>query len=306
MTDSTFTPSSVAIFNAPQESKFTPFSVANTSLVKDEDKLKGFKAFGTYVKKNVSDYLNKVSSEEGLKEELLGGAGAGLGTMIGKAAKTFNTADALRAEELAANGVNAREIWEKTQNRIWSTGIRQEIDDSVMTMKNPFTPDNLNKEFMVDSDGISLTHLNKVINHPELFKAYPSLKKTTVRVDPSLSAGEASYTAVDDVITVAPGAQPTDYLHEIQHAIQAREGWQGGGSPKQFKGRTIVLPNGELKTVNSFTEYKTLAGEWEARQTELRAKLSAEDRAKIFPDDTSAKFDLPSRALRVHDPSIRK
>lgn len=316
MADPTFMPATVfakrkkEVWDTPD---FNPHaaSAPTSTQIYNKANQDSFKAFGVYIKKNVESFLDKISTPEGMTDEVLNssnlsGVGGMLGTMIGKNALTFNTADAIRAEELKAQGYNAREIWDKTQNRIWNTGIRQEIDDSVMKIKNPFQEGNLNKEFIIDDDGISVTHLSKLIDHPELFKAYPNLKKTTIRVDPSYSKGEASYSPSDDVITI--GLTPDDkvdtqsLLHEIQHAIQAREGWQGGGSPDQFGGRVIVLPNGQMKKVNNFTEYQTLAGEWEARQTQLREKLTAEQRAKTFPDDTSAKFDYPSGALNVHDP----
>lgn len=315
--DSKFVPSGVFIPRNKQPwatPDFNPYGTSNSSILREGDESGSkFKAFGTFVKKNVEDYLKKVETSQGMTDELLGGSGLSgvggmAGIMMGKASNTFNTADAIKALELADEGFDARKIWEKTQNRIWKSGVRQEIDDSVMKIKTPFNKDKLNKEFMIDDDGNMVTHLDKLIDHPELFKAYPKLKKTTVRVDSSFEPGEAAYDAGSDVITLGASTKgelsPTDILHEVQHAVQSIEGWQAGGNPKNFGGRTIVLPNGTVKKVDNFKEYETLAGEWEARQTELRSKLSAKDRAKIFPDDTSAMFDYPSKALRVHDPDI--
>lgn len=315
--DSKFVPSTVYIPRNKQPwatPDFNPYGTSNTPISKEGGESMGkFKAFGTFVKKNVEDYLKKIETSQGMTDEILGGSGlsgvGGLaGTMMGKMSNTFNTADAIKALELSDKGFDARKIWERTQNRIWKSGIRQEIDDSIMKVNDIFTPDRHMKDFMIDDDGMTVTHLGKLIDHKELFKAYPKLKKTTVRIDPSFESGEAAYNAGSDVITLgtdkAGKISPTDILHEVQHAVQSIEGWQAGGAPSQFAGRTIIMPDGTTRKVGNFKEYETLAGEWEARQTELRAKLSAKNRAKIFPDDTSAMFDYPSKALRVHDPDI--
>jgi hypothetical protein len=246
----------------------------------------------------------------------LGTAGAGLassstlkatrpspgttGMFMGAKSQTFNPADAVRAEELGSLGYSAREIWETTQNRIWNSGIRQEIDDSVMKVKDP--------QFKTASWGAQYTRLNELIDHPELFKAYPDLKDAFIVIDDSFKDGRASYQRFRDADIISIGADKKgnadtqSLLHEIQHAIQNKEGWQGGGSPDEFKGRSIILPNGEVKTVDNFMEYQTLAGEWEARITQNRDKLTPEERKNVFPDDGDI---FPSSALNVHTPKYQ-
>lgn len=261
-----------------------------------------FKAFGVYAKENVNNYLDKLSTPEGMLEETIGGSGLSgvggvVGTMIGKNANTFNFADANYAEELKALGYSAREIWEATQNRIWNSGIRQEIDDSVMKVKEP--------KFKTTTFGSQYTTLDELIDHPELFKSYPYLKKAHILIDDSYKAGEAGYGKVgkqDHIIIGADSKGRPDtqsLLHEIQHAIQQREGWQGGGNPEEFSPRKIILPDGTMRDVNNFTQYETLAGEWEARITQAREKLTAEQRKKEFPDDWDK---YSSGALNVHNP----
>ena len=77
----------------------------------------------------------------------------------------------------------------------------------------------------------------------------------------------------------------TDILHEIQHAIQHREGFETGGSPSQFRGRGAPkyrdkatgakLPAREV--------YRRLAGEAEARNVETRRKMTPSERKMMPP-----------------------
>lgn len=286
----------------PNYGRTTPVNAKESTRDYNKAVQDSFKAFGVYANKNVNEYLDKLSSPEGMMEETLGGSGLSgvggiAGTMIGKNAQTFNWNDANFAEELKALGYSARDIWEVTQNRIWNSGIRQEIDDSVMKVKDT--------KFKTASFGSQYTRLGDLIEHNELFKAYPDLKNAFVIIDDTFKRGEAGYTksGLQDHIVIGADKlgkpDTTSLLHEIQHAIQQREGWQGGGNPENFGTRKIILPNGTIKEVDNFTQYETLAGEWEARITQARAKLTPAQRKKYFPDDWDR---LPSGALNVHSP----
>ena len=62
-------------------------------------------------------------------------------------------------------------------------------------------------------------------------------------------------------------------LHELQHAIQNREGFASGGSPSQFEG----LYN------NPYEAYRRLGGEVEARMVQNRMDLTPQQRRDIYP-----------------------
>jgi hypothetical protein len=120
-------------------------------------------------------------------------------------------------------------------------------------------------------------------------------------------------------------------LHELQHAIQQREGWARGGSPQDVGGitnqyqqaktafdealKTRTNPNAdeiakanaaqimqhygpklsELKRLSDpLTAYRSLAGEAEARATQARLPLNAEQRRATFPADS---YDVPLDSL---------
>lgn len=83
--------------------------------------------------------------------------------------------------------------------------------------------------------------LDKVLNHPELFEAYPELRNITVYrrmaevADPDITSNRGVYNPAYNQIYI--NSSLPDYiahnvlLHEIQHAIQEIEDFSRGGSP---------------------------------------------------------------------------
>lgn len=82
----------------------------------------------------------------------------------------------------------------------------------------------------------SSSKLEDILDHPELFKADPSLRD--IRVGPTLGYGGAYYKAAKDFIGLGAQGKPVDMLstilHEVQHAIQSRNNMMLGGSPEMF------------------------------------------------------------------------
>ena len=334
-----FIPSSVFIPDSTGRTPdFNPYTTRSTSIIKNkEDSLGKFKAFGTFVKKQVDEikqlgdpeYMKKIaplSNEEALSLAL-DSSPLALGTFIGKSSPLFDRATEQFAKELRDRGFSAKEIWERTQNRIWKSGTRQEIDDSAMQLRNihkvgiedtdfkvyydtgldDVAPTTLKELQQMDNfDPFKVytdTRLGSLIKHPELFKAYPDLKDTRIIVDPTLTEGRASFNPGTQTIRI--GLTPSgaidsqSLLHEIQHSIQATEGWQGGGNVKQFKPKMMLTPKGDMIKVDSFRQYEALAGEWEARVSQARQHLSPEARAKSFPDTWDR---IPVGDLNIHNP----
>lgn len=98
-------------------------------------------------------------------------------------------------------------------------------------------------------DGMNALPLEKVLDHPRLFAAYPQLRDTLVQVDPKLGVGGAfvSFQNGDTAIRVGRGQQLTTLLHEIQHGIQSIEGFATGGSPKGDPAQYSDEVNAELR-----------------------------------------------------------
>jgi hypothetical protein len=122
-----------------------------------------------------------------------------------------------------------------------------------------------NKKFM-DNTGINAFSLEQVIDHPELFEAYPFLRDIDVSrdkdlYDPKNELNGAFYPGELTIsgrpaIYLNPGrttkqAQST-LLHEVQHAVQDFEGFARGGSPEDsmrvIPGRTIIANSGHYYT----------------------------------------------------------
>ena len=79
-------------------------------------------------------------------------------------------------------------------------------------------------------------------------------------------------------------------MHELQHAVQSREGWQSGVLESQFK---------DTPQMTAFQQYKALPGEVEARAVEARRTMTPEQRQQTFP---LLNYELPVESLKYNDP----
>ena len=160
----------------------------------------------------------------------------------GESAKTWNQKEADRALAMEAYGVDPETIWQETgtfrgADKKW----RQEISDA--EAKGVYT-------HIAPSE----QRLSQVaLEHPELLEAYPDIAKIqqfglkgprergsyqttvmkTVDGSPRL-LGEM-------VMTEAPNEDMLTHvaIHEMQHAIQQREGFQRGANPRDLKNKAI-------------------------------------------------------------------
>lgn len=95
-------------------------------------------------------------------------------------------------------------------------------------------------------EGDELT-LGAILDHEELFAAYPQLREVRVRIIDDEQNAHGSYNRTDDQITLNKAALDDTSLlmHEVQHAIQDREGFARGGNDKTAR-RLAVKPLQEL------------------------------------------------------------
>lgn len=133
----------------------------------------------------------------------------------------------------AANGVDPRTIWNQTGWYKASDGNwRFEIDDSGAKFKGVLA----NVKFR-EVARMQETTLGEILDHDELFEAYPELRNVRFEVRPiPLDIFRATQGWFDDKLNklfVTPYAQDplSTTLHEIQHWIQGREGFENGASP---------------------------------------------------------------------------
>jgi len=164
------------------------------------------------------------------------------------------------------------------------------------------------------------THsLGSVLNHKELYKNYPELSDTKITFTEMPKGAKGYFDKNANEIVLNSNMSKEDIksslLHEIQHAIQAKEGFAVGGSAQEFynsaKRKLNLLKyenefepdeflrdkrakqiseleskfknGGDAIKEQAFKDYQNLAGEIEARDTQARADLTAEQRAKTEP-----------------------
>lgn len=268
----------------PKDAK--AFGTSEGSLVKDkEGQMGAFKAAHT----RTDEFLNQLGSPKGIQNAVLdshglGGVGGLAGTFIGKNSNVFDWASEEAAIEMKKAGKTAEEVWTATKNRFWKSGTRQEISDVDLKFKSGIKTG----DFL---------YLKDVVDHPELFKAYPGIKDLEVVVDPSIKKGNAQFTDGGafpySTIRISPEdvkeGNTTTILHEIQHAVQMKEGWQGGSSPEEFiteLSNKLGRPLTKEEELQAFKRYKKTPGEVEARNTETRKDLTDKERADFYPDHT--------------------
>lgn len=214
-----------------------------------------------------------------------------LGVFAGPTAKTANMAKLKKAEALEKTGQSEEQIWKETG---WFRGAdkkwRFEIDDR----NAKFNP----------GEHKQVRPMGEVLEHRELYKAYPNLKN--INTETFSASGEGFHwgtnpaapkrekirvptgnTIYDEPFLSSPGAENISSsrnvaLHEIQHAIQDREGFATGGNPRELlplvekEFDKITDPHVYQEMMDKKKEvaheaYKRLAGEVEARNVSRRS-----------------------------------
>lgn len=164
---------------------------------------------------------------------------APIGMVLGKTAAGMAPL-VQKADQLAAQGYPEYKITELTGLEKVPTPKGFEWGKQI-----PDTGAVLNKEAF---DKLTYTGmpLSDILDHPELFKAYPDLKNLKVEQLNGIFRGFGAsgvYSPTQDVIELNKHLSWGDakykdalstLLHEVQHSIQKRENWPGGTNPSQF------------------------------------------------------------------------
>ena len=201
------------------------------------------------------------------------------GVFGGERAKTADLEALAIAKALQAAGHNDRNIYARTG---WFKGVdgnwRFEIDDSQAKFIGDFknaAPTKANKYTL---GGISAP-MNEMLSHNPLFQAYETIPDITTQVRrrdfiPDAFGTGSHRAGQDERITAnnmtVEGARST-LLHELQHAVQSREGFALGSSVRNSGG---------------FEAYRRTPGEVEARAVEARKDMTPEQRRAAFPPDS--------------------
>ncbi len=207
-----------------------------------------------------------------------------------------------RAKELKRQGVGRDEIWSQT-------GWNEKVDG--------------NWRFEISDAGAKLTgvksgRLEDVLEHDALYAAYPGLRDAIVENDSNVALANISIEEGPIVIRInwnraerQDGSALVSLMHEIQHGIQKLEDWTNGFSPDAVtldaqdavhKVRKQIEPE-RLEFVPWWTPvdlYNRVNGEVEARATQKRLEMTAEERRSTPPEKSE---DIP-RDRQIKNPAL--
>lgn len=162
------------------------------------------------------------------------------GVFGGLNAKTADKAKLSQAEQMLNKGVDPAQVWKETG---WGRGPdgkwRFEIPDKQAKIDmGAFDDVRSNPDWNPNADTFPM---GGVLEHKKLYKAYPDAAdiQTHFMPDSRMKGASGSYSNAHDRVTLGQGLQKDKAksftLHELQHAIQQREGFASGGSPEGLK-----------------------------------------------------------------------
>lgn len=199
------------------------------------------------------------------------------GIFGGRLAQTADHTALGKAEKLHATGASREEIWKETG---WFKGSddkwRFEIADDASKVSDRVASE-FNSRHV--GDQVPVQNADRFLDHPELFNAYPDLWRVNTRLE---KGGGYPYTSSGNYMVRESGAENVGLnasslgqanslaLHELQHAIQAREGFAKGADATAV-GRDV---------------YNRSAGEVEAYNVQRRKFMTPEERRKTPPWET--------------------
>lgn len=171
--------------------------------------------------------------------------GAGAQIFIGKKSPAWNAQAEIAFNKLEAQGLPKEEIWRQTGTfRGSDKQLRQEISDDLAQLN---WQEFLSTAKSGEPEKVLRARLGSYLEHPELFKAYPDLAQAKLRLEENPAYSGSYYRpgqlTKEDVFKTGGSASRYEgdeqlakarstLLHEIQHGIQYREDFAGGGNPE--------------------------------------------------------------------------
>jgi len=173
--------------------------------------------------------------------------------------------------------------------------IRFEIDDSKAKIKNTrFTELADDHDYLTSMDELEYakkeyskdfgdyvekdwTTLEDVLDHPDLFDQYPDLKEIAIVTnktyfeDPDNDGVLGVFYPEEGIININPELSDdqlkSTLLHEVQHAVQKEENFQGGANSESAQVRMILKArSGSKEAIDVWERYNK---KWEAYEKEL-------------------------------------
>lgn len=212
--------------------------------------------------------------------------------------------DTRQAEEMEAQGADRETIWQATgQTRDTKGNWVEEVDDSKAKFypqgdaKRQGNPDwvrlkelegkmldgSITQEELAEANALAQnlrgmpkgSTLGDYLDHPELFQAVPGIENTPFRMEDIEGKGERSARGIAVSRDLPQDQRLSTTLHETQHELQNREGRPTGATAEYWRSRGAE----DAKAM-----YQNTAGEIEARETQKRMNMTAEERRETMPD----------------------
>lgn len=262
--------------------------------------------------------MDAINSSDNIRFSLAGERGAAAADKAEE--RTFrmdnlSVARKMEEEKMDAKAIKMATGWERGADGKW----RYEMPDAKIKDTMDVGGGHIVKRYeddMLWNGG----KLSRVIDAPELFKAYPQLKDVRIETDAIMNdmPSNGEYNSKTNTITIH--ADELKYMngilnHEIQHAIQDIEGFAKGGSPRLVRGEVKKKLNEVTKQIrqlraegkedeakalieknrglynayqknDDYNSYKSLAGEVEARNVSARMNMTPEERRKSLAEST--------------------
>lgn len=190
------------------------------------------------------------------------------------------------AKEMQAAGADMESIRKATGWHQFADGKwRFEIDDSRMQLRTDA------------ADIPNYTTLGELVDAPELFEAYPDMADLSVTFHTLEDGQNGGYSRKFDSIELSrdlknrPEALLNSLIHEVQHAIQNREGFASGANPAYWNRR---MENGfDSRTAEERREGAQLQEQYEQmRESDPQFVAAMEELDAIAPKVPRGKIDL--------------
>jgi hypothetical protein len=215
-------------------------------------------------------------------------------------------------KDMLTAGVGPRDTYLQTGAWKGPEGMmRYDIPDYPATLKT-------DAEAAINTGKSFAGPLKDFVDHPEFFKAYPDLANTAVLFDPSRTSHHGYFAPGSDLIKLygnEPSQVQSVLLHEMQHAVQNKEGFTPGWSPEgaRQEGESLLKKASEAglpaekyykfrAEFDPYDAYRRSAGEVEARAVQARAGLTPEQ-ASIFSPDLDMTAQVPRSKWIVRTPN---
>lgn len=204
----------------------------------------------------------------------------------GKNANGANLDSLREAQEMQAAGADMESIRKATG---WHEGMdgkwRFEINDSRMQLRTDA------------ADIPNYTTLGELVDAPELFEAYPDMADLSVTFHTLEGGQNGGYSRKFDSIELSrdlknrPETLLNSLIHEVQHAIQSREGFASGANPAYWNRR---MENGfDSRTAEERREGARLQEQYEQiRESDPQFVAAMEELDAMEPKVPRGKVDL--------------